>query len=393
MAERNLDFDEVIDRRNTNSLKYDFAEKSGMPKDILPLWVADMDFKISSYIQDAIIRQAEHGIYGYSESGESYFEALSSWMKNHHDWEVKQEWLVKTPGVVYALATAVQAFTREGDGILIQQPVYYPFKGVVVSNGRKVVNSALIQGESGRYEIDYADFEEKIVQEKVKMFILCNPHNPVGRVWSREELETIGDICKKHDVIVVSDEIHSDFVWKGKHQVFAALKEEYQDMAVICTAPSKTFNIAGLQASNIFIANEKLRRQFEKQVDVSGYSQLNSVALAACEAAYRYGEEWYQGVCEYIKGNINYIKEYLQENIPEVTMQVPEGTYLVWLDFRQLALSEQELEELIIKKAGLWLDKGTMFGEAGLGFQRVNTACPRKIIETALNRLKCAVRG
>lgn len=393
MAERNLDFDEVIDRRNTNSLKYDFAEKSGMPKDILPLWVADMDFKISSYIQDAIIRQAEHGIYGYSESGESYFEALSSWMKNHHDWEVKQEWLVKTPGVVYALATAVQAFTEEGDGILIQQPVYYPFKGVVVSNGRKVVNSALIQGESGRYEIDYADFEEKIVQEKVKMFILCNPHNPVGRVWSREELETIGDICKKHDVIVVSDEIHSDFVWKGRHQVFAALKEEYQDMAVICTAPSKTFNIAGLQASNIFIANEKLRRQFEKQVDVSGYSQLNSVALAACEAAYRYGEEWYQGVCEYIKGNINYIKEYLQENIPEVTMQVPEGTYLVWLDFRQLALSEQELEELIIKKAGLWLDKGTMFGEAGLGFQRVNTACPRKIIETALSRLKCAVRG
>lgn len=393
MAERNLDFDEVIDRRNTNSLKYDFAEKSGMPKDILPLWVADMDFKISSYIQDAVIRQAEHGIYGYSESGESYFEALSSWMKNHHDWEVKQEWLVKTPGVVYALATAVQAFTEEGDGILIQQPVYYPFKGVVVSNGRKVVNSALIQGESGRYEIDYADFEEKIVQEKVKMFILCNPHNPVGRVWSREELETIGDICKKHDVIVVSDEIHSDFVWKGKHQVFAALKEEYQDMAVICTAPSKTFNIAGLQASNIFIANEKLRRQFEKQVDVSGYSQLNSVALTACEAAYRYGEEWYQGVCEYIKGNINYIKEYLQENIPEVTMQVPEGTYLVWLDFRQLALSEQELEELIIKKAGLWLDKGIMFGEAGLGFQRVNTACPRKIIETALNRLKCAVRG
>lgn len=393
MAERNLNFDEVIDRRNTNSLKYDFAEKSGMPKDILPLWVADMDFKISSYIQDAVIRQAEHGIYGYSESGESYFEAISSWMKNHHDWEVKQEWLVKTPGVVYALATAVQAFAREGDGVLIQQPVYYPFKGVIVSNGRKVVNSALIQGESGRYEIDYADFEEKIIQEKVKMFILCNPHNPVGRVWSREELETIGDICKKHDVIVVSDEIHSDFVWKGRHQVFAALKEEYQDMAVICTAPSKTFNIAGLQASNIFIANEKLRRQFERQVDVSGYSQLNSVALTACEAAYRHGEEWYQGVCEYIKGNINYIKEYLQENIPEVTMQVPEGTYLVWLDFRQLALSEQELEDLIIKKAGLWLDKGTMFGEAGLGFQRVNTACPRKIIETALNRLKCAVRG
>lgn len=393
MAERNLDFDAIIDRKNTNSLKYDFAEKRGMPKDILSLWVADMDFKISSYIQDAIIKQAEHGIYGYSEPGESYFEAVSSWMKNHHDWDVKQEWMVKTPGVVYALATAVRAFTNEGDGILIQQPVYYPFSGVILDNGRRVVNSALIQGESGRYEIDYKDFEEKIIKEDVKAFILCNPHNPVGRVWSRQELEAIGDICKKHGVLVISDEIHSDFVWQGKHQVFAALKEEYQDMTVTCTAPSKTFNIAGLQASNIFIINEKLRHQFEKQINVSGYSQLNSTALAACEAAYRDGGEWYQGVCEYIKGNISYIKEYLQENIPEIIMQEPEGTYLVWLDFRQLGLSEQELEDLIIKKAGLWLDKGTMFGAAGAGFQRVNTACPRKIIETALRKLKDAVRG
>lgn len=391
MAERNLDFDTIIDRKNTNSLKYDFAEDKGMPKDILSLWVADMDFKTSSYIQDAIIRQAEHGIYGYSESGESYFEAVSSWMKNHHDWDVKREWLVKTPGVVYALSTAVRAFTSEGDGILIQQPVYYPFSGVILNNGRRVINSGLIQGENGRYEIDYEDFEEKIIKEDVKAFILCNPHNPVGRVWSRRELETIGDICKKHGVLVISDEIHFDFVWQGRHQVFAALKEEYQDMTITCTAPSKTFNIAGLQASNIFIANEKLRHQFEKQINVSGYSQLNSAALAACEAAYRYGGEWYQGVCEYIKGNIRYIKEYLQENIPEIVMQEPEGTYLVWLDFRQLGLSEQDLEELIVQKAGLWLDKGTMFGAAGAGFQRVNTACPRKIIEMALGRLKAAV--
>lgn len=393
MAERNLDFDTIIDRKNTNSLKYDFAEKRGMPKDILPLWVADMDFKISSYIQDAIIAQAEHGIYGYSEPGESYFEAVSSWMKNHHDWDVEQEWMVKTPGVVYALATAVRAFTSEGDGVLIQQPVYYPFKSVILNNNRKAVNSALVQGENGRYEMDYDDFETKVIKEKVKMFILCNPQNPVGRVWDRQELEAIGDICKKHGVIVVSDEIHSDFVWQGRHQVFAALKEEYQGMAVTCTAPSKTFNIAGLQASNIFIANPKLRRQFEKEIDVSGYCELNSVALAACEAAYRYGGEWYQGVCEYIKGNINYIKEYLQKNIPGVAMQVPEGTYLVWLDFRRLALSEQELEKLIIEKAGLWLDKGTMFGDTGLGFQRVNVACPRKIIEKMLGQLKRAVCG
>lgn len=393
MAERNLNFDTIVERRNTNSLKYDFAEKNGMPKDILPLWVADMDFRISSYIQDAIVSQAEHGIYGYSEPGEAYFEAVSSWMKNHHGWDVKQEWMVKTPGVVYALAMAVRAFTKEGEGVLIQQPVYYPFRGVVVDNKRKVVNSALVQGKDGRYQIDYEDFEKKVVEEQVKLFILCNPHNPVGRVWTREELERIGDICKKHHVMVVSDEIHCDFVWKGKHQVFAALKEEYQDMSMVCTAPSKTFNIAGLQASNIFIPDEGVRERFKAQMWPTGVHEINGVGLVACEAAYRYGEEWYQGVCEYIKGNLRYVQEFLQNNIPEIKMCMPEGTYLAWLDLRQLALSEEEMENLIVKKAGLWLDKGTMFGKAGQGFQRVNVACPRKTLETALIRLKEAIES
>lgn len=393
MAERNLDFDTIIDRRNTNSLKYDFAEKNGMPKNILPLWVADMDFRVSSYIQDALIRQAEHGIYGYSESGEAYFEAVSAWMKNHHDWNVEQEWLVKTPGIVFALATAVRAYTEEGDGVLIQQPVYYPFSGVISDNKRRVVNSALIQDENGRYRIDYDDFEKKIIAEQVKLFLLCNPHNPVGRVWSREELETIGDICRKHQVIVVSDEIHFDFVWKGEHRIFAALKEEYRDMAVICTAPSKTFNIAGLQASNIFIPNPKLRKRFRESMWPTGISEINGAGLVACEAAYRHGEEWYQGVCGYIKENISYVRKYLREQIPEIKMNDPEGTYLIWLDFRELALSEDELEDLVVRKAGLWLDKGTMFGKDGLGFQRLNAACPRKLIEEALVRLKDAVCG
>lgn len=393
MAERNLDFDTIIDRRNTNSLKYDFAEKNGMPKNILPLWVADMDFRVSSYIQDALIRQAEHGIYGYSESGEAYFEAVCAWMKNHHDWNVEQEWLVKTPGIVFALATAVRAYTEEGDGVLIQQPVYYPFSGVISDNKRRVVNSALIQDENGRYRIDYDDFEKKIIAERVKLFLLCNPHNPVGRVWSREELETIGDICRKHQVIVVSDEIHFDFVWKGEHRIFAALKEEYWDMAVICTAPSKTFNIAGLQASNIFIPNPKLRKRFRESMWPTGISEINGAGLVACEAAYRHGEEWYQGVCGYIKENISYVRKYLREQIPEIKMNDPEGTYLIWLDFRELALSEDELEDLVVRKAGLWLDKGTMFGKDGLGFQRLNAACPRKLIEEALVRLKDAVCG
>ncbi|MCM1125879.1 MAG: pyridoxal phosphate-dependent aminotransferase [Lachnospiraceae bacterium] len=391
MAERNLDFDRVIDRKNTNSLKYDFAEQRGRRKDILPLWVADMDFPVSSYIQDALLGQIQHGIYGYSEPGEEYFEAVSGWMQRRHGWEVKPEWMIKTPGVVYALAMAVRAFTNVGEGVLIQQPVYYPFSGVILDNKRRVVNNALILNDDGKYEMNYKDFEEKVVKENVRLFFLCNPHNPVGRVWSRQELETIGDICLKHHVTVVSDEIHSDFIWQGKHQVFADIKEEYRDITVTCTAPSKTFNIAGLQASNIFISNARLRHLFKKQIDASGYSQLNSAGIAACEAAYQHGEEWYQAVSKYIRNNIHFVKEYLKEKLPEVKMTAPEGTYLIWLDFRGLGLSENELELLIAQKAGLWLDAGTMFGDDGRGFQRVNAACPRSILETALCQLAKAV--
>ena len=387
MAERNLDFSKVIERDHTNCLKYDFRVARGMPADILPLWVADMDFQISSYIQDAIEKQVRHGIYGYSEAGKDYFEAVSSWLKQQHGWVVQPQWLVKTPGVVFALAMAVKAFTNVGDGVLIQKPVYYPFSGVILDNKRKVVDNTLTLGEDGRYHIDFEDFEEKVVNENVKLFFLCNPHNPVGRVWEREELERLGDICYRHNVIVVSDEIHSDFVWKGKHQVFADLKEEYREISVTCTAPSKTFNIAGLQVSNIFIPNTRLRHQFKRQLDASGYSQLNAVGIVACEAAYRDGREWYDGVCSYIKENIEYVGKYLEENIPGVKLLKPEGTYLLWLDFRELHLSDTALEDLIIKKAGLWLD----IGDAGKGFQRINAACPREILEKALNKLEEAV--
>ena len=391
MAERNLDFSKVIERDHTNCLKYDFRVARGMPADILPLWVADMDFQISSYIQDAIEKQVRHGIYGYSEAGKDYFEAVSSWLKQQHGWVVQPQWLVKTPGVVFALAMAVKAFTNVGDGVLIQKPVYYPFSGVILDNKRKVVDNTLTLGEDGRYHIDFEDFEEKVVNENVKLFFLCNPHNPVGRVWEREELERLGDICYRHNVIVVSDEIHSDFVWKGKHQVFADLKEEYREISVTCTAPSKTFNIAGLQVSNIFIPNTRLRHQFKRQLDASGYSQLNAVGIVACEAAYRDGREWYDGVCSYIKENIEYVGKYLVENIPGVKLLKPEGTYLLWLDFRELHLSDTALEDLIIKKAGLWLDSGAIFGDAGKGFQRINAACPREILEKALNKLEEAV--
>lgn len=393
MAEKNLDFDTVVNRRETYSLKYDFAKRRNMPEDLMPLWVADMDFKVSSYIQEAILKQTEHGIFGYSEVQEDYFESVKQWMYHRHNWHVDGKWLIKTPGIVYALAMAVQAFTKEGDGVLIQQPVYYPFSEVIVDNGRKVVSNTLVQDEAGKYRIDFEDFEEKIVGENIKLFFLCNPHNPVGRVWSEEELIRLGDICYKHHVIVVSDEIHADFVFCGKHNVFANLKEEYKEICVVATSPSKTFNIAGLQVSNIFIPNPELKRKLRKQIDASGYSQLNVMGLVAAKAAYEHGGEWYEAMHKYVGENIAYTKQFIREKIPAVKVVETEGTYLMWMDFRDLNLSQNELEDLIIKKAKLWLDSGSIFGTAGKGFQRINVACPRRTLTNALTRLELAVKS
>lgn len=391
MAERNLDFDTVVDRRNTYSLKYDFAEERNKPKDVLPLWVADMDFLISSYIQDAIQKQTEHGIFGYSDVKEEYFEALKRWMKTHHNWDIEEEWLVKTPGVVYALAMAVKAFTKENESVLIQQPVYYPFGSAITDNHRKLVVSDLILDEDGRYQIDFEDFEEKIVKEDVKLFFLCNPHNPVGRVWTKEELIRLGDICLKHNVLVVSDEIHADFAFKREHQVFVNLKEEYKDISIVATAPSKTFNIAGLQVSNILIPNPLLRKEIEKQISASGYSQLNVLGLVATLAAYQHGQEWYDAMYRYVKDNIAFTKQFVEERLSGVKVVETEGSYLVWLNFRGLHLSEKKLEDLIVNKAKLWLDRGSMFGKSGEGFERINVACPRKTLVEALNRIENAV--
>lgn len=388
MAERNLDFDKIVERRGTGSLKYDFAAKWGMPEDVLPLWVADMDFETSSYVVDALAQRLQHGIFGYTESGEGYFEAVKDWMMRRHSWKVQEDWLVKTPGVVFALAMAVKAYTEPGDGVLIQQPVYYPFSQVIRENGRKVVNNPLYLGDDNRYHIDFEDFERKLVEEKIKLFILCSPHNPVGRVWTGEELCHLGDLCVRHHVIVISDEIHADFVFQGKHQVFAGLKKEYEPISVICTAPSKTFNLAGLVLSNIFIPDEELRRKFCGQMDGAGTSQIGTMGIIACEAAYGKGEEWYQAMLRYVKDNIDYISQYTKEKLPGVRMVEHEGTYLVWLDFRETGLDEKTLEYKIVHEAKLWLDGGTMFGEEGSGFQRINAACPRKMLVEAMERIK-----
>ena len=390
----NTDFDIVINRKNTDCLKYDFAKRKGKPENTIPLWVADMDFPVSQKITDAIEKRAAHGIFGYSEpSGNGYFEALKNWMKEKHDWDIERRWLVKTPGVVFALAMAVRAYTEPGDAVLIQQPVYYPFRQVVEDNNRKLIDNTLVLGNDGKYHMDLVDFEKKVEENQVKLFLLCNPHNPVGRVWTKEELMALGEICVNHGVIIVSDEIHEDFVFKGKHQVLAAISDELKNQTITCTAPSKTFNLAGLQASNILIANAQLKHKLRRQIAATGYDELNVFGLTACEAAYRYGNEWYQAVMKYLRGNMDFLQNYLQEKIPEIRMTEPEGTYLVWLDFRGLGLTEEQREELIVHKAGLWLDSGIMFGAAGEGFERINIACPQSVLKQALEQLEAAVKS
>ena len=386
--ERNLDFDTVIDRRNTKCLKYDFSKKRGMPEDVLPMWVADMDFRTSSYVEDALAEWAGHGIFGYSEVQTPYFETVRKWMEERHGWEPQEQWLIKTPGVVFALAMAVRAYTEPGDGVLIQQPVYYPFSEVIRDNGRKVISSDLYLGGDNKYHIDFEDLEKKIKEEKIRLFLLCSPHNPVGRVWTVEELTTLGELCIRYGVTIVSDEIHHDFIFQGVHHVFASLKKEFEEICVVCTSPSKTFNLAGMMLSNIFIPNRTLRKKFRKELDAAGISQLGIMGLVACEAAYSKGGEWYQAMMSYVKDNIAFIRQYVKEHLPGVAVVDQEATYLVWLDFRGLGLETEELDRRIIHKAKLWLDSGKIFGGYGRGFQRINVACPRSVLMEALQRLK-----
>lgn len=387
------DFDQIIQRKNTNSLKYDFAAERGKPEGILPLWVADMDFSTAPCVTDALVHKTSHGILGYSETGPAYFTALQKWFSRNFDWETEPGWLVKTPGVVFALCAAIRALTQRGDAVLIQQPVYYPFESAVLTNERELVVNKLLYRD-GKYTVDFADFEKKVIEKQVKLFILCSPHNPVGRVWTKEELVRLGDICLKHGVLVVSDEIHADFVYPGhRHRVFASLKPEFRKMTVTCTSPTKTFNLAGLQISNIFIADSGIRRKIKREMERSGYSQPGIMGITACQAAYENGADWLAELKVYLSGNISFLRDFLTRRLPQIKLVEPEGTYLVWLDCRELGLEDRQLDMLLVQKAGLWLDAGPMFGAGGEGFQRINIGCPRAVLEKALQQLAQAVNS
>lgn len=382
------DFDTVIDRYNSNSLKYDCAKQWGVPEDVLPMWVADMDFKTAPEILEAMQKSVGFGIFGYSIPPMAYYEAVVDWFVKRFHWEAKPEWIVKTPGVVFAIAVAIRALTKKGDAVLIQQPVYYPFRAVVQDNERVCINSPLVFRD-GHYEMDYEDMERKIIEHGVKLFILCSPHNPVGRVWSVEELEKMLEICKRHQVFVISDEIHCDFTYPGHtHTVLAKLAGDYLDHMIICTSPSKSFNLAGLQLSHIFIPDETVRKAFQKELFVIPYDESGTLALVAGRAAYEKGGDWMDELKSYLLGNVEYVRSFLQENLPEVKLIEPEGTYLIWLDFREYGLSAEELQNKMLHEAKLWLDEGTMFGEEGAGFMRVNIACPKVTLERAMEQLR-----
>lgn len=398
-------FDTEIAREGTNSIKWEFiqGEKDLLHFDhtdrffgddrILPMWVADMDFRCPEPVVEALIERAQHGIYGYTAPTTAFYESVVNWMKRRHGWKIKPEWICVTPGVVPALNMLVRTFVPSGDRVLIQPPVYYPFFMAIENNQAELVTNPLIY-QDGRYCMDFEDLEHKARDSRVKMAILCSPHNPVGRVWTRSELMEFGRICAENDVLVVSDEIHGDLVYNGySFTPFADLSPEFAQRSMICTAPSKTFNIAGLQTSCIIIPNEDARSRFKKTLLSNGLFGISCFGVVALQAAYDEGEEWLERVIAYVEGNLEYLESYIAEHIPQISVVRPEGTYLVWLDCRGLGLDSKDLGKLMMENARVYLDHGIIFGPEGEGFERINIACPRSILAEALHRIRDAITG
>ena len=385
-------FDEKIDRFGTGCTKFDSIPRNGYPMDTIPMWVADMDFRAPQCVQDALAEAVKFGIFGYSLPNESYFEAVRGWFERQHGWQVQREWMLHTPGSDTALAATVRAATNEGDAVLVMPPVYYPFYDVIRLNNRKLVESHL-NYDNYRYTMNLGDLEEKIRDNDVKLLLLCNPHNPVGRVWKPEELQAVGALAEKYGLTVVSDELHSDFAFPGHpHTPFLKACPQLAEKTVVCTSPSKSFNLAGLRTSNIFIPGEELRAAFKAKLEAAAIREPNMLGFVACKAAYNGGEEWLKQCKAYMQENLRYVREFLQEKLPQIKLVEPEGTYVAWLDCTGLRLNKEQLDDLILHKAKIWLDTGSMFGACSALFQRVVLACPRSVVAEAMERLYDAVQ-
>ncbi|MBQ8383442.1 MAG: pyridoxal phosphate-dependent aminotransferase [Clostridia bacterium] len=380
------DFDRIINRRGTDCVKYDNIISSGRPENTIPLFVADMDFAVAPEIVAALHKTVDREIYGYPIRGKEYFEAIAGWYRRRYDWELSEEWLLTTPGVVDALNLAVRAYTEPGDRVLILTPVYGPFGAAVKNNGRIIAECPLTY-HGDRYTVDYAAFEETVVREGVKLFLLCSPHNPVGRVWTKEELTRMGEICLAHGVTVIADEIHSDFVYPGhKHINFATISPEFAANSVTCTAPSKTFNLAGLWNSNILIPSPVLRKKFATEMARSNTPLPTVFAFEACKAAYNHGDAWLDELLVYLADNIRLVREFFAANLPDVKFTETEGTYLMWGDFSAYGTPE-ELEKKFFD-GGIWLNRDADFNVSPAGFYRINVATPRAVLREALERMK-----
>lgn len=369
-------FDEIVQRRGTNSYKWDSADDA----DVLPMWVADMDFRTAPAIIEALQQRVAHSIFGYTRVPDAYYEAVINWFGRRHNWKIQKDWMIYTSGVVPAISAVIKALTQPGDKVLVQTPVYNCFFSSIRNNGCEIVSNPLVYKEN-TYVIDYEDLERKVADEKVKILLLCNPHNPAGRVWSKEELTRIGEICIRHGVWVVSDEIHCELVYTGyTYTPFASISEEFLHHSVTCISPSKSFNIAGLQIANIVSADEEVRRRIDKAININEVCDVNPFGVIATIAAYNEGEEWLLQLLDYLKGNYECMKTFCEVSLPNFPITRLEGTYLVWMDCRSLPYPSEELEEKLVKEEKLWLNAGTMYGAEGEGFMRWNIACPRAVL-------------
>ena len=384
-------FDEYVERRNTKSVKWDGMKEVFGTEDALPMWVADMDFLSPPEVVNALIERAKHGVYGYTLKDEGFYNSLINWVKKRHNWEIERKWIMATPGVISALSLAILTFTKPSDEIILQPPVYYPFFRVVSGLGRKIVYNPL-KFENGRYTIDFDDLERKI-NGKTKMLILCSPQNPTGRVWTEEELSKLGNICKRNDILIASDEIHADIVYKEyKHTPIASLND-FANNTITFMAPSKTFNVAGLNTAMTIIPNEELLKSFSMMLENMGLGIGNVFGITASQSAYENGEEWLEALLDYLKENLEFLKSFVAERMPQVKVVEPEGTYLVWMDFRSLNMSDEELRTFMLEKTKVALDDGYIFGPGGSGFQRINIATPRMILKQGLERIENAVKS